>query len=73
MKHLLLVITLVSFTVFTLTSSSNSSVFICTGKYSKKYHYSKNCRGLSNCKSSVKSVSLQEAKNKNRTLCGWED
>jgi hypothetical protein len=50
-----------------------NQVYICTGKYSKKYHYKKSCRGLSNCKSSIKKVTLIEAKNIKRTLCGWED
>lgn len=61
------------FLVFTLTSSTYTSVYICTGNYSTKYHYNKNCRGLSNCKASIESISLQEAKDLNRTLCGWED
>lgn len=52
---------------------SINTVYICTGKYSKKYHYVSDCRGLSNCKSSIKEVSLTEAKNIGRTLCGWED
>lgn len=50
-----------------------TNVYICKGKYSKKYHYSKSCRGLSNCKSSKDKVSLSEAKKLGRTLCGWED
>ncbi len=50
-----------------------TDVYICTGKYSKRYHYNKNCRGLSNCKGEIKRVYLNEAKHKGRTLCGWED
>lgn len=50
-----------------------SEVYICTGKYSKKYHYVSDCRGLSNCKSSIKEVDINDAKNYGRTLCGWED
>lgn len=49
-----------------------SSVYICTGKYSKKYHYNKKCRGMSNCKSAVKSVSLKDAQSQGKTLCGFE-
>jgi len=49
-------------------------VYICTGSYSTKYHYNKNCRGLSNCKSDIVKTSLSKAKNQyKRTLCGWED
>lgn len=50
-----------------------SDVYICKGKYSKKYHYKKDCRGLSNCSTDIYTVSLSEAKNIGRTLCGWED
>ena len=73
MKTKLTLFLLAFFLMFTLTSSTFSSVYICTGNYSKKYHHNKYCRGLSNCKASIESVSLQEAKNLNRTLCGWED
>ena len=50
-----------------------TDVYICKGKYSKKYHYKKDCRGLSNCSTDIYTVSLSEAKNIGRTLCGWED
>ncbi len=54
--------------------SKQRTVYICTGKYSKKYHYDNNCIGLSNCKSDVIEVSLKEAKVRyERTLCGLED
>lgn len=62
-----------SFVILFLFSSFNTNyVYICTGKYSKKYHLVKKCRGLSNCKSEIKKVTLIEAKKK-KTLCGWED
>ncbi|MBL4746726.1 MAG: hypothetical protein JKY08_10205 [Flavobacteriaceae bacterium] len=81
-KLLLLIITVGLFFSFTTTDgsttvitsdSSTSSVYICKGKYSKKYHYNSNCRGLSNCKSDIVRVSLSSAKQIGRTLCGWED
>jgi hypothetical protein len=59
-----------------VTSSFNISltdVYICKGKYSKKYHYKKDCRGLSNCSTDIYKVSLSDAKKIGRTLCGWED
>lgn len=49
------------------------SVYICNGRYSKRYHLTPYCRGLSNCRASVSSVSVDEARNVGRTLCGWED
>ena len=51
-------------------TSSNGNVYITpTGT---KYHFNKNCRGLNNAKS-VSAVSLDTARNKGYTLCGWED
>ena len=49
------------------------NVYICNSSGAKKYHYKKNCRGLSNCKKEVKEISLEAAKDRGRTLCGWED
>ncbi|GGH37316.1 hypothetical protein IA57_05755 [Mangrovimonas yunxiaonensis] len=73
MQHKVILVLLALVFAFFLTSSNTSKVYICTGNYSKKYHYSNTCRGLSNCKAAIKGVSLEEARNKNRTLCGWED
>ncbi|MFI2744244.1 hypothetical protein ACG2LH_16030 [Zhouia sp. PK063] len=68
----------ISFIAFFLLFNSaatptDKKVYICTGKYSKKYHYKKNCRGLNACKSSVKEITLKEALAQHKTLCGWED
>ena len=52
------------------SSSSGGGVYIAT--YSgKKYHYNKNCRGLSNARS-ISRVTLSTAKNKGYGLCGFE-
>lgn len=50
-----------------------SEVYICGPRGAKKYHFTKNCRGLSNCKHGLYKVSLKEAKSYSLTLCGWED
>ncbi len=50
-----------------------SDVYIWKGPKSKKYHYKKDCRGLSNCSTDIYTVSLSDAKDAGRTLCGWED
>ncbi len=55
------------------TSFSKSNVYICKGKGSKRYHYNKYCRGLSNCSTKIYEVKLSKAKALKRTLCGWED
>jgi hypothetical protein len=69
MKSILLL-----FLLFVLPISINeTNVYICKGKGSKKYHYVKSCRGLSNCSTNVYQVSLSKAQEMGRTLCGWED
>jgi len=55
------------------SSSTFYNVFICDSKTAKKYHLKEDCRGLSNCKAKTKKITLKEAKDLNRTLCGWED
>lgn len=52
---------------------TNPSVYICNGRYAKRYHLTSYCRGLSNCKASVSSISRADARSMGRTLCGWED
>lgn len=66
---LLLAILLLNSSFYSFTTN----VFICKGPYSKKYHYKKDCRGLSNCSTDIYTVSISDAKNIGRTLCGWED
>jgi 5-bromo-4-chloroindolyl phosphate hydrolysis protein len=52
--------------------TGDTYVYICNSKGAKKYHLTSSCRGLSNCQSKVIKTTLQVAKNKKRTLCGWE-
>ncbi len=58
------------FLLLTSFSLEVSEVYICKGPQSKKYHYKKDCRGLENCSTEIYSVSIGEAKNLGRTLCG---
>lgn len=51
----------------------SSTAYVCNGRSSKRYHFKKNCRGLSSCRSSISEVTIEEAKKRGRTLCGWED
>lgn len=44
-------------------------VYICTGGYSKRYHESKECRGLCNCGGIIKEISLEKAESMGRTPC----
>jgi len=53
---------------------SEDLVYICTSSTAKKYHISKDCRGLEACPTEIEIVSIASAKfNHERTLCGWED
>lgn len=68
-EHFILITVLMSF----YFNINYSNVYICKGKGSKRYHFTKSCRGLSNCSSKVYEISLSKAKEMGRTLCGWED
>lgn len=50
--------------------SSDVTVYICTGPQSKKYHATKDCRGLNKCSEDIISVSLAKAKSMGRGPCG---
>jgi hypothetical protein len=45
-----------------MAMSESDTVYICTGKYSTKYHRYDSCRGLNNCQSTIKSVTIETAK-----------
>ncbi len=71
MKTLLLLI-LASSLNFSSQQTTNE-VYFCDSKGGKKYHFTKDCRGLSNCKHKIEKIKLTDAKNKGLTLCGFED
>ncbi len=47
-------------------------VYICEGPYSKVYHRSNECRGLSNCSTKIYKVTLEEAVKMGRRPCKIE-
>lgn len=51
-------------------NTSEQTVIICTGKYSKRYHNSI-CRGMKACKGERQTVSLSDAKKMGLTKCGY--
>lgn len=55
-----------------ITPSTPISKTVYITKTGTKYHYNKNCRGLSNA-NAIYTSTLTEAKNKGLTLCGYED
>ncbi|MBQ0151964.1 MAG: hypothetical protein KBS61_03610 [Chryseobacterium sp.] len=69
MKTTLLISTLI-FNLINTNYSSNDEVFLCDSEGGKKYHYSKNCRGLSNCKHKIIAVSLKKAITLGKGKCG---
>lgn len=56
-----------------LSFTQSSSVYICDSSSAKKYHLSPTCRGLNACKPQIVKISLGDAQNRGRALCGWED
>ncbi|SMC42449.1 hypothetical protein SAMN06296427_102123 [Moheibacter sediminis] len=68
---LLSFLTLMSFST-PIEDAPQTSVYLCDSSGGKKYHYSKGCRGLSNCQHEIIKVSLEDAKKRGKTLCGWE-
>ena len=68
-----------AFTILLVSAMAYSSnmatmyVYVCNGPSSKAYHYSPNCKGLQKCSKQVIKVTLEEAKEKGRKLCGYED
>jgi len=44
-------------------------VYICTGKSSKRYHKTDECRGLDNCSGDIKLITIEKAKQMGRTPC----
>ena len=53
--------------------ATDTTVYLCNGGYSKKYHYKEDCRGLKRCSTKIEKTTLAKAKEKGRTLCGFED
>ena len=51
-------------------SSSEKTVYICTGSSSKKYHADSKCRGLCGCKGQIKAISIKDTTAMGRTPCG---
>lgn len=48
---------------------SKTTVYICTGETSTKYHSDPDCRGLGRCTGKIEEVSEDEAENMGRTPC----
>ena len=41
--------------------ASASKVYVCTGKYAKKYHNDYECKGLQKCSAEIITLTVEEA------------
>ena len=59
------------FLAFLASSCDTSSkrVYICTGPYSRAYHKTDNCIGLSRCSGDIEGITEVEAKDEGRHRC----
>lgn len=46
-----------------------TTVYICTGSSSERYHSNPDCRGLNRCNGSIEAVTESEAESMGRTPC----
>ena len=61
------------FTGFTpIIAPKEDYVYLCEGPYSKVYHKSKDCSGLSHCSTKIYKVTLAEAQKMGRRPCKIE-
>ena len=49
--------------------SDSDTVFICTGKASKRFHSSDTCEGIMQCTKEILPVTRAEAETRHRTFC----
>ena len=63
---------LLAIQLLTTSFISQNSVFICQGPRAKVYHKAKNCKGLNNCSTDLKAVTVRQAKNMGRRACKIE-
>lgn len=46
-----------------------NGVFVCTGKFAKKYHRTQHCPGLGNCSGEILEVTVEQAQSQGKTPC----
>lgn len=67
MKKLILFSSL--FFLLSASTFQTTTVYVCTGKYATKYHFSKSCRGLTNCKGAINQTTLDNAGKLGYSVC----
>jgi hypothetical protein len=58
--------------IVALQKPKPTTVYVCKTPNVKKYHYRKDCRGLSHCTYKIIKTTQAEAEKNGKTLCGWE-
>lgn len=79
MKKILFIVALVVATLGTYSCTNASAkeqkkeakVYICTGKYAKRYHKYFDCKGLNSCKGEILLIPISKAKKQGKTPCGY--
>lgn len=46
-------------------------VYVCTGKYAKRFHCDEDCKGLQSCRGGIVVMSIEEAEDYGLTPCGY--
>ena len=49
----------------------SGDVYVCTGRYAKRFHNDEECKGLQSCRSEIVTMSIEEAENLGLTPCGY--
>lgn len=57
--------------VANLNTQAETTVYVCTGPQSKRFHKTSHCRGLNSCSGDILAVSISKAKSMGRTPCKW--
>ena len=63
MKYIMIFVTL------SILVSCSDTVYICSGRYSKRYHKTASCEGLRNCGGKIEKVSKEAIDSTFRTPC----
>lgn len=46
-------------------------IYVCTGKYAKRFHCDEDCKGLQSCRGDIVVMSIEEAEDYGLTPCGY--
>ena len=52
-----------------VSAENTGCVYVCNGKYAKRYHRTRYCSGLNNCQGGVAEMPIEEAKTHGLTPC----